>query len=95
MTAMEEGNQQVIQEHIWPNKLSDRLKILFKSLSTLTLVRSLVPTWCSTETSRSVASVVQSVELTRNLSGSPARFRLPPKLDEVGSLLTSVERFRV
>ena len=100
MTAMEEGNQQVIQG----TRLAEEAKrslddIVQVSQHIDTLVRSISANMVQqTETSRSVASVVQSVELTAQETSQEAQ-RVSGSLQSLagvaGNLLASVERFRV
>jgi twitching motility protein PilJ len=100
MTAMEEGTQQVIQgtklaeeakrslENII--QVANRIDILVRSITTDTVEQ--------TETSRSVAQVMQSVELTAQETSQEAQ-RVSGALQHlVGvsrDLISSVERFRV
>ncbi len=100
MTAMEEGTQQVIQG----TKLAEQAKRALEDIVQVsdridTLVGSITAdTVQQTETSRSVASVVQSVELTAQETSQEA-VRVSGSLQNLvqvaGELLTSVERFRV
>jgi twitching motility protein PilJ len=100
MTAMEEGTQQVIEG----TKLAEQAKrsledIIQVSNRINTLVRSITAdTVEQTETSRAVAQVMQSVELTAQETSQEAQ-RVSASLQNlVGvarDLLTSVERFRV
>ena len=100
MTAMEEGTQQVIQG----TKLAEQAKRALEDIVQVsdridTLVGSITAdTVQQTETSRSVASVVQSVELTAQETSQEAQ-RVSGSLQNLvhvaGELLTSVERFRV
>lgn len=100
MTAMEEGTQQVIegtrlaeqakralQEII---QVSNRIDVLVRSITADTVEQ--------TETSRAVASVMQSVELTAQETSQEAQ-RVSAALQSLvvvaRDLLTSVERFRV
>lgn len=100
MTAMEEGTQQVIegtrlaeqakrslQEII---QVSNRIDVLVRSITADTVEQ--------TETSRAVASVMQSVELTAQETSQEAQ-RVSGALQSLvvvaRDLLTSVERFRV
>lgn len=100
MTAMEEGTQQVIEG----TRLAEQAKrslddIIQVSNRIDTLVRSITAdTVEQTETSRAVAQVMQSVELTAQETSQEAQ-RVSGSLQNlVGvarDLLTSVERFRV
>ena len=100
MTAMEEGTQQVIEG----TRLAEQAKrslddIIQVSTRIDTLVRSITAdTVEQTETSRAVAQVMQSVELTAQETSQEAQ-RVSGSLQNlVGvarDLLTSVERFRV
>jgi twitching motility protein PilJ len=100
MTAMEEGTQQVIEG----TRLAEQAKrslddIIQVSTRIDTLVRSITSdTVEQTETSRAVAQVMQSVELTAQETSQEAQ-RVSASLQNlVGvarDLLTSVERFRV
>lgn len=100
MTAMEEGNQQVIQgTHLAEQAKRSLEDIVQESQHIDTLVRSISANMLQqTETSRSVASVVQSVELTAQATSQEAQ-RVSGSLQSLtrvaGGLLTSVERFRV
>ncbi|MBD2329600.1 methyl-accepting chemotaxis protein [Alkalinema sp. FACHB-956] len=100
MTAMEEGTQQVIEG----TRLAEQAKrslddIIQVSNRINTLVQSITAdTVEQTETSRAVAQVMQSVELTAQETSQEAQ-RVSASLQNlVGvarDLLTSVERFRV
>jgi twitching motility protein PilJ len=100
MTAMEEGTQQVIQG----TKLAEQAKRALEDIVQVsdridTLVGSITAdTVQQTDTSRSVATVVQSVELTAQETSQEAQ-RVSGSLQNLvqvaGELLTSVERFRV
>jgi twitching motility protein PilJ len=100
MTAMEEGTQQVIEG----TKLAEQAKRSLEDIITVSnridvLVRSITAdTVEQTETSRAVAQVMQSVELTAQETSQEAQ-RVSGSLQSlVGvarDLLTSVERFRV
>jgi twitching motility protein PilJ len=100
MTAMEEGTQQVIQG----TRLAEQAKrslddIIQVSTKIDGLVRSITAnTEEQNETSRSVAQVMQSVELTAQETSQEAQKVSASLQNLVGvsrSLLTSVERFRV
>ncbi len=100
MTAMEEGTQQVIQgtklaeeakrslENII--QVANRIDILVRSITTDTVEQ--------TETSRAVAQVMQSVEITAQENSQEAQ-RVSGALQHLvgvsGDLTTSVERFQV
>ncbi|MDX2240915.1 MAG: methyl-accepting chemotaxis protein [Leptolyngbyaceae cyanobacterium bins.302] len=100
MTAMEEGTQQVIEG----TKLAEQAKRSLEDIIQVSnridvLVRSITAdTVEQTETSRAVAQVMQSVELTAQETSQEAQ-RVSASLQNlVGvarDLLTSVERFRV
>lgn len=100
MTAMEEGTQQVIEG----TKLAEQAKRSLEDIIQVSnridvLVRSITAdTVEQTETSRAVAQVMQSVELTAQETSQEAQ-RVSGSLQNlVGvarDLLTSVERFRV
>lgn len=100
MTAMEEGTQQVIQGTNLAEKAKQSLDDIVQVSNRIdTLVRSITAdTVQQTETSRQVASVVQSVELTAQETSQEAQ-RVSGSLQSLagvaGDLLTSVERFRV
>lgn len=100
MTAMEEGTQQVIQgTHLAEQAKRDLEDIVQVSNRIDTLVRSITAeTVEQTETSRAVAAVMQSVEITaQGNSGEAQRVSgsLKNLVQVAGDLLTSVERFRV
>lgn len=100
MTAMEEGTQQVIEGTRLAEQakrslediiqVSNRIDVLVRSITSDTVEQ--------TETSRAVAQVMQSVELTAQETSQEAQ-RVSASLQNlVGvarDLLTSVERFRV
>ncbi len=100
MTAMEEGTQQVIEGTRLAEQakrslediiqVSNRIDVLVRSITTDTIEQ--------TETSRAVAQVMQSVELTAQETSQEAQ-RVSASLQNlVGvarDLLNSVERFRV
>lgn len=100
MTAMEEGTQQVIQG----TKLAEEAKRSLDNIIQVakridTLVRSITSdTVEQTETSRAVAQVMQSVELTAQETSQEAQ-RVSGALQHLVSvsrdLIASVERFRV
>lgn len=100
MTAMEEGTQQVIEG----TKLAEQAKRSLEDIIQVSnridvLVRSITSdTVEQTETSRAVAQVMQSVELTAQETSQEAQ-RVSASLQNlVGvarDLLTSVERFKV
>lgn len=100
MTAMEEGTQQVIQG----TKLAEQAKRSLEDIVQVSnridaLVGSITAdTVQQTETSRAVAAVVQSVELTAQETSREAQ-RVSGSLQNLvqvaGELQTSVERFRV
>ncbi len=100
MTAMEEGTQQVIEG----TRLAEQAKRSLEDIIQVSnridvLVRSITAdTVEQTETSRAVAQVMQSVELTAQETSQEAQ-RVSASLQNlVGvarDLLTSVERFRV
>jgi twitching motility protein PilJ len=100
MAAMEEGTQQVIQgTHLAEQAKRSLEDIVQVSNRIDTLVRSITAeTVEQTETSRAVASVMQSVELTAQENSQEAQ-RVSGSLQNLvgvaGDLLTSVERFRV
>jgi twitching motility protein PilJ len=82
MTAMEEGTQQVIQGTHLAEQAKQSLEDIVQVSSRVdTLVRSITAdTVQQTQTSRAVAAVVQSVELTAQENPrSPACFRLSPQ----------------
>ncbi|MDB9374242.1 methyl-accepting chemotaxis protein [Nodularia sphaerocarpa] len=100
MTAMEEGTQQVITG----TKLAEEAKRSLENIIQVanridTLVRSITSdTVEQTETSRAVAHVMQSVELTAQETSQEAQ-RVSGALQLLvgvsGDLISSVERFRV
>jgi len=100
MTAMEEGTQQVIQG----TKLAEQAKRSLEDIVQVSnridaLVGSITAdTVQQTETSRAVAAVVQSVELTAQETSQEAQ-RVSGSLQNLvqvaGELQTSVERFQV
>ncbi|BAZ66364.1 methyl-accepting chemotaxis sensory transducer [Fischerella sp. NIES-4106] len=100
MTAMEEGTQQVIQG----TKLAEEAKRSLENIIQVAnridiLVRSITSdTVEQTETSRAVAQVMQSVELTAQETSQEAQ-RVSGALQNLvgvsGDLIASVERFRV
>jgi twitching motility protein PilJ len=100
MTAMEEGTQQVIQGTNLAEQAKKSLNDIVQVSNRIdTLVRSITAdTVQQTETSRQVASVVQSVELTAQETSQEAQ-RVSGSLQSLagvaGDLLNSVERFRV
>ncbi|MBD2022792.1 chemotaxis protein [Leptolyngbya sp. FACHB-36] len=100
MTAMEEGTQQVIEGTRLAEQAKRSLEDIIQVSNRIdTLVRSITAdTVEQTETSRAVAQVMQSVELTAQETSQEAQ-RVSASLQNlVGvarDLLTSVERFRV
>ncbi|MBV8886897.1 MAG: hypothetical protein JO235_23285, partial [Chroococcidiopsidaceae cyanobacterium CP_BM_RX_35] len=100
MTAMEEGTQQVIQgTHLAEQAKRSLEDIVQVSNRIDTLVRSITAdTVEQTESSRAVAAVMQSVELTAQETSQEAQ-RVSGSLQSfasvAGSLLSSVERFKV
>ena len=100
MTAMEEGTQQVIQGTNLAEQAKKSLNDIVQVSNRIdTLVRSITAdTVQQTETSRQVASVVQSVELTAQETSQEAQ-RVSGSLQSLarvaGDLLHSVDRFRV
>ena len=100
MTAMEEGTQQVIEGTRLAEQAKRSLEDIIQVSGVIdTLVRSITAdTVEQTETSRNVAQVMQSVELTAQETSQEAQ-RVSGSLQNlVGvarDLLTSVERFRV
>lgn len=100
MTAMEEGTQQVIQGTHLAEQAKRSLEDIVQVSSRIdTLVGSITAeTVEQTETSRAVASVMQSVELTAQENSQGAQ-RVSGSLQNLvavaGDLLNSVERFRV
>ncbi len=100
MTAMEEGTQQVIEGTRLAEQakrslddiiqVSDQINVLVRSITSDTVEQ--------TETSRAVAQVMQSVELTAQETSQEAQRVSASMQNLVGvarDLLTSVERFRV
>jgi twitching motility protein PilJ len=100
MTAMEEGTQQVIEGTRLAEQAKRSLEAIIQVSNRIdVLVRSITSdTVEQTETSRSVAQVMQSVELTAQETSQEAQ-RVSGSLQNLVSvardLLTSVERFRV
>lgn len=100
MTAMEEGTQQVIQGTNLAEQAKKSLDDIVQVSNRIdTLVRSITAdTVKQTETSRTVATVVQSVELTAQETSQEAQ-KVSGSLQSLagvaGDLLISVERFRV
>lgn len=100
MTAMEEGTQQVIQGTNLAEQAKKSLDDIVQVSNRIdTLVRSITAdTVQQTETSRTVATVVQSVELTAQETSQEAQ-KVSGSLQSLagvaGDLLLSVERFRV
>jgi twitching motility protein PilJ len=100
MTAMEEGTQQVIQgTHLAEQAKRSLDDILQVSDRIDTLVRSITAdTVEQTESSRAVAAVMQSVELTAQENSQEAQ-RVSGSLQNLvgvaGDLLTFVERFQL
>ncbi|KJH73493.1 methyl-accepting chemotaxis protein [Aliterella atlantica] len=100
MTAMEEGTQQVIQGTNLAEQAKKSLDDIVQVSNRIdSIVRSITAdTVKQTETSRTVATVVQSVELTAQETSQEAQ-RVSGSLQSLagvaGDLLTSVERFRV
>jgi len=100
MTAMEEGTQQVIQGTNLAEQAKRSLEDIVQVSNRIdALVGSITAdTVQQTETSRAVATVVQSVELTAQETSQEAQ-RVSGSLQSLaevaGDLLTSVERFRV
>ena len=100
MTAMEEGTQQVIQGTHLAEQAKQSLEDIVQVSSRIdTLVRSITAdTVQQTQTSRAVAAVVQSVELTAQENSQEAQ-RVSGSLHSLvgvaGDLLNFVERFRV
>ncbi|PSB32731.1 methyl-accepting chemotaxis protein [Chlorogloea sp. CCALA 695] len=100
MTAMEEGTQQVIQGTNLAEQAKKSLNDIVQVSNRIdTLVRSITAdTVQQTETSRQVASVVQSVELTAQATSQEAQ-RVSGSLQSLagvaGDLLHSVDRFQV
>lgn len=100
MTAMEEGTQQVIEG----TRLAEQAKRSLEDIIQVSnridvLVRSITAdTVEQTETSRAVAQVMQSVELTAQETSQEAQRVSGSLQNQVGvarDLLSSVERFRV
>jgi twitching motility protein PilJ len=100
MTAMEEGTQQVIEG----TRLAEQAKRSLEDIIQVSnridvLVRSITAdTVEQTETSRNVAQVMQSVELTAQETSQEAQRVSGSLQNQVGvarDLLSSVERFRV
>jgi twitching motility protein PilJ len=100
MTAMEEGTQQVIEG----TRLAEQAKRSLEDIIQVSnridvLVRSITAdTVEQTETSRAVAQVMQSVELTAQETSQEAQRVSSSLQNQVGvarDLLSSVERFRV
>lgn len=100
MTAMEEGTQQVIEG----TRLAEQAKRSLEDIIQVSnridvLVRSITAdTVEQTETSRNVAQVMQSVELTAQETSQEAQRVSASLQNQVGvarDLLSSVERFRV
>jgi twitching motility protein PilJ len=100
MTAMEEGTQQVIEG----TRLAEQAKRSLEDIIQVSnridvLVRSITAdTVEQTETSRAVAQVMQSVELTAQETSQEAQRVSASLQNQVGvarDLLSSVERFRV
>lgn len=100
MTAMEEGTQQVIQGTHLAEQAKRSLEDIVQVSSRIdSLVGAITAeTVEQTETSRAVASVMQSVELTAQENSQGAQ-RVSGSLQNLvavaGDLLNSVERFRV
>ncbi len=100
MTAMEEGTQQVIQGTILAEEAKRSLENIIQVANRIDiLVRSITAdTVEQTETSRAVAQVMQSVELTAQETSQEAQ-RVSGALQHLVSvsrdLISSVERFRV
>lgn len=100
MTAMEEGTQQVIEGTKRAEQAKRSLEDIIQVSNRIdALVRSITAdTVEQTETSRAVAQVMQSVELTAQETSQEAQ-RVSGALSNLVSvardLLTSVERFRV
>ena len=100
MTAMEEGTQQVIQgTHLAEQAKRSLDDIVQVSHRIDTLVRSITAdTVEQTETSRAVAAVMQSVELTAQETSQEAQHvsgSLQSLARVAGDLLNSVDRFRI
>jgi twitching motility protein PilJ len=100
MTAMEEGTQQVIEGTKRAEQAKRSLEDIVQVSNRIdALVRSIAAdTVEQTETSRAVAQVMQSVELTAQETSQEAQ-RVSGALGNLvvvaRDLLTSVERFRV
>jgi twitching motility protein PilJ len=100
MTAMEEGTQQVIEGTRLAEQAKRSLEDIIQVSNRIdTLVRSITAdTVEQTETSRAVAQVMQSVELTAQETSQEAQ-RVSGSLQNLAGvardLLSSVERFRV
>ncbi len=100
MTAMEEGTQQVIEGTRLAEKAKRALEDIIQVSNRIdVLVRSITAdTVEQTETSRAVAQVMQSVELTAQETSQEAQrvsASLQSQLSVARDLLNSVERFRV
>ena len=100
MTAMEEGTQQVIEGTRLAEQAKHSLEDIIQVSNRIdTLVRSInADTVEQTETSRAVAQVMQSVELTAQETSQEAQRvsgSLQNLLGVARDLLNSVERFRV
>jgi twitching motility protein PilJ len=100
MTAMEEGTQQVIDGTKRAEQAKRSLEDIVQVSNRIdALVRSIAAdTVEQTETSRAVAQVMQSVELTAQETSQEAQRVSGALQNLVGvarDLLTSVERFRV
>jgi twitching motility protein PilJ len=100
MTAMEEGTQQVIEGTRLAEQAKRSLEDIIKVSNRIdVLVRSITAdTVEQTETSRNVAQVMQSVELTAQETSQEAQRVSGSLQNQVGvarDLLSSVERFRV
>ena len=100
MTAMEEGTQQVIDGTKRAEQAKRSLEDIVQVSNRIdALVRSIAAdTVEQTETSRAVAQVMQSVELTAQETSQEAQRVSGALANLVGvarDLLTSVERFRV
>ncbi|MBD2501018.1 methyl-accepting chemotaxis protein [Anabaena azotica] len=100
MTAMEEGTQQVIKGTILAEEAKRSLENIIQVANRIdSLVRSITTdTVEQTETSRAVAQVMQSVELTAQETSQEAQRVSGALQNLVGvsrDLISSVERFRV
>ena len=100
MTAMEEGTQQVIEGTRLAEQAKRSLEDIIQVSNRIdTLVRSITAdTVEQTETSRAVAQVMQSVELTAQETSQEAQRVSGSLQNQVGvarELLNSVERFKV